>query len=60
MELNTYRVYAEQKETFYIEIQATSKEAAEELAMSDDIDYSDWKEVDGSMEFNILVGETNE
>lgn len=55
-----FRVFTERTETFVIEIEAESKEEAEEIADSDETDSNEWKEVDGSLNWNLLVGSTEE
>lgn len=39
--MNTYRIYVEQVETFFIEVQAESKEDA--LAQSVNVDFEDYE-----------------
>ena len=52
-----YKVFYERREVEYAIIEANSAEEAEELA---DTDYSsyDWKHCDGTMDGEILVGES--
>ena len=57
--LKKFKVYHERRECEYAIIEANSAEEAEELA---DINYSDynWNDCDGTMEGEILIGETEE
>lgn len=55
----TFRVFYERSEIEYADIEANSAEEAEELAESEYSDY-DWSYVDGSMDTNLLIGETEE
>ena len=55
-----FKVYTEKVETFVIEIEAENAEEAEKLADDDSIDSNDWKSVDSSEKWNLLIGETEE
>lgn len=57
--MKKFKVYYERRECEYTIIEANSAKEAEELA---DINYSDynWNDCDGTMEGEILTGETEE
>ena len=55
----TFRVFYERSETEYADIEANSAKEAEELAEEDYSDQ-DWNYVDGTMDTNLLIGETEE
>jgi len=52
-----YKVFLERKETLYVEVKARSQDEAEEYVDSNMLPY---KELDGSLQTNILIGETEE
>ena len=52
-----YIAYCERKEVEFAIIEANSIEEAEELADNSYSDY-EWQKLDGSLEVNILIGET--
>ena len=54
-----FKVFAERTETLCAIIEADSEEEAEELADKNYSDY-DWSEVDGSLNTEILYGDTEE
>ena len=54
-----FKVFAERTETLCAIIEADSEEEAEELADKNYSDY-DWSEVNGSLNTEILYGETEE
>ena len=54
-----FKVFAEKTETLCAIIEADSEEKAEELADKNYSDY-DWSEVNGSLNTEILYGDTEE
>jgi hypothetical protein len=55
----TFRVFYERTEIGYADIEADSAEEAEKLAEENYSDQ-DWRYADGSLDTNILTGETEE
>ena len=57
--MQKFKVFAERTETLCAIIEADSEEEAEELADKNYSDY-DWSEVNGSLNTEILYGDTEE
>ena len=55
--MNKYKVFYEQRDLRYAIVKADSAEEAEELADTNFGEYQ-WKYCDGSLEGDILIGET--